>query len=66
MKNGKRGAAFWMLQGPGWLLLVYIVVAQGTQINRLGRIYISRDPDDPQRVLIGGETHILIEGSVYL
>lgn len=24
-----RGAAFWGLQGPGWLLFAYLVVAQG-------------------------------------
>ena len=56
--------AFWMASEGR--LEDNTLVAQGTQINRLGRIYISRDPDDPQSVLIGGETHILIEGSVYL
>ena len=25
----KRGLAFWALQGPGWLLLIYLVLAQG-------------------------------------
>ena len=25
----KRGPAFWVLQVPGWLLLLYLVVAQG-------------------------------------
>lgn len=25
----KRGLAFWALQGPGWLLLIYLVIAQG-------------------------------------
>jgi hypothetical protein len=24
-----RGVGFWLLQGPGWLLLVYLVYAQG-------------------------------------
>ena len=25
----QRGIGFWMLQGPGWLLLIYLVYAQG-------------------------------------
>lgn len=25
----RKGIAFWMLQGPGWLLLLYLVYAQG-------------------------------------
>jgi len=25
----KRGPAFWALQGPGWLLLIYLIYAQG-------------------------------------
>lgn len=25
----KRGVAFWALQGPGWLLLIYLIYAQG-------------------------------------
>ncbi len=24
-----RGSVFWALQGPGWLLLVYLIIAQG-------------------------------------
>ena len=43
-----------------------LVVAQGTTIGREGRVYISRDESDPDRVLIGGETQILIEGDVFL
>lgn len=43
-----------------------LVVAQGTTIGREGRVYVSRDVDDPDRVLIGGETQILIEGHVSL
>lgn len=42
------------------------VVAQGTCINRLGRVYVKPDPQTPGLVYIGGETHILIEGSVSL
>jgi hypothetical protein len=26
---GKRGPAFWVVQAPGWMLLLYLVVAQG-------------------------------------
>lgn len=43
-----------------------IVVAQGTRINRNGRVYISRDTKDPKRVLVGGLTHILVKGTVQL
>jgi hypothetical protein len=25
----KRGFGFWLLQGPGWLLLIYLIYAQG-------------------------------------
>ena len=28
-KTRKRGFAFWALQGPGWLLLIYLIYAQG-------------------------------------
>jgi len=27
--TGKKGLTFWMLQGPGWLLLIYLIYAQG-------------------------------------
>lgn len=43
-----------------------IVVAQGTRINRNGRVYILRDTEDPMRVLVGGHTHILVKGTVQL
>jgi PhzF family phenazine biosynthesis protein len=43
-----------------------LVIAQGTSINRLGRVYIQPVKDKPGRVAIGGQTHILIEGSVIL
>ena len=41
-----------------------ITVAQGTRINRHGRVVIT--PVDPGTVRIGGQTHILIEGTVRL
>ena len=39
-----------------------LVIAQGTRINRHGRVYISSDVNDATRVLIGGQTQIMIEG----
>jgi hypothetical protein len=27
--TSNRGAAFWAVQGPGWVLLVYLVIVQG-------------------------------------
>jgi len=56
--------AHWMaregrLPGP-------VVVAQGTKINRKGRVFITPDPDGGDKVLIGGQTQILIEGTVTL
>ena len=43
-----------------------IIVAQGTKINRTGRVYIKSDPTVPDRILIGGQTHILIDGTVVI
>ena len=54
--------AHW-LQEQG-LLERPITVAQGTRINRHGRVVIT--PVDPDTVRIGGQTHILIEGTVRL
>lgn len=53
--------AFWLrdrrlLSGP-------VTVAQGTVIGRHGRVYIRPDGD---RLLIGGDTHVVIEGTVTL
>jgi PhzF family phenazine biosynthesis protein len=41
-----------------------ITTAQGTTIGRLGRVYITLREDHSVR--IGGQTHVLIEGSVSL
>jgi PhzF family phenazine biosynthesis protein len=46
-------------------LLEPVVVAQGTQIKRHGRVSIRPD-NDGGRILIGGDTHIVIEGTVRL
>ncbi len=43
-----------------------LLVKQGTNINRHGRVYIKLDKNTSDRVLIGGETQILIEGAVSL
>jgi predicted PhzF superfamily epimerase YddE/YHI9 len=40
------------------------MVAQGTSIKRHGRVSIR--PLDSTNVMIGGQTHILIEGSLRL
>jgi len=56
--------AHWMLglgELPG-----EIIVAQGTRIQRHGRVTIRPDAAQPGRVLIGGETHVLVEGSLRL
>lgn len=43
-----------------------LLVRQGTMINRKGRIYITRDEQHPERIKIGGHTHVLVEGHVRL
>ena len=40
-----------------------LVISQGAAVGRHGRVYI-RPADD--HILIGGDTHILIEGTVTL
>lgn len=56
--------AHWMYDGGR--LREDLVIAQGTNINRHGRIFIHADPDEKGRILIGGQTHILIEGILTL
>ncbi len=41
-----------------------LIVAQGTVINRLGRVHIQPDSAIPGKVRIGGNTSILIEGTL--
>ena len=43
-----------------------IIVAQGTKLGRTGRVYIRSDKTDPTRILVGGVTTIVIEGTVTL
>jgi PhzF family phenazine biosynthesis protein len=54
--------AHW-LQAEGRLTQA-VTVAQGTRINRHGRV--SMRPVGSDKVMIGGQTHILIEGSLRL
>ncbi|MCG6888568.1 MAG: PhzF family phenazine biosynthesis protein [Gammaproteobacteria bacterium] len=54
--------AHW-LQAEGRLQRA-VTVAQGTKINRHGRV--SMRPVGATNVMIGGQTHILIEGSLWL
>jgi len=56
--------AHWMLSRGCYSTPV--TIAQGTRINRLGRVYVSPDRAVPNRVLIGGQTHILVDGTVNL
>ena len=41
-----------------------MLVPQGQTIDRDGKVHISRAADDPDKVMIGGNTMILIEGTV--
>lgn len=43
-----------------------LIIAQGTVIGRSGRVHIRRGSTDPDRILIGGETQILIQGHLEL
>ena len=43
-----------------------LLIAQGTSIDRHGRVYIKPDTDQPDVVRIGGHTHLLIEGTISL
>jgi len=51
--------AHWMLAEER--LTQSIVVAQGTKINRYGRVSIRPDKDE-NKIFIGGDTHVIIDG----
>jgi PhzF family phenazine biosynthesis protein len=53
--------AFWLREAG--LLAEPLTISQGTAIGRHGRVYIRPTGDS---ILIGGDTHILIEGDVTL
>jgi PhzF family phenazine biosynthesis protein len=55
--------AHWMLASGR--LSEELVIAQGTCIHRLGRVYIRPEPASG-RVFVGGESHVLIDGTVML
>ena len=55
--------AFWLREQG--LLASSVIVSQGTVIGRSGRVHIRPDSSGEQ-ILIGGDTHILIEGTVTL
>jgi PhzF family phenazine biosynthesis protein len=41
-----------------------LVIGQGTCIGRKGRVFVRRDASDVDRVLIGGHSIIVIDGTV--
>ena len=45
-------------------LTAQIVVAQGTSINRHGRVYITPSGPNGEKILIGGEVQMMIEGTL--
>lgn len=56
--------AHWMHEGGKYQQNT--LVAQGTRLNRQGRVHIIPSSNEPGRMLIGGETQVLIEGTVKL
>ncbi len=43
-----------------------VTVAQGTQLGRIGRAHLLPDPNRSDRILIGGETRFISDGTVEL
>ena len=43
-----------------------LLIAQGTKINRHGRVFIKPDKSSADIVRIGGHTHLLVEGTISL
>ena len=41
-----------------------LIIAQGTNIGRKGRVFVRRD--EAERVLIGGQSHAFIDGELML
>ncbi len=56
--------AHWMLSRA--TLQRSLVIAQGSCIGRCGRVFVTPDSAIEGRVLIGGQSHILIEGTLTL
>ena len=42
-----------------------LVIAQGTRIDRLGRVFVRVSETDPDQVLIGGHSQIVIDGTLH-
>ncbi len=65
--TGSLNAAIarWM-QAEGRLDPGGFVVGQGTRLGREGRVFIRPASDGSDRVLIGGHSNIVIEGTVLL
>lgn len=64
--TGSMNAALAMWLHRQGRLTRNLTVAQGTRLNREGRVFIRSDAEDPDRILIGGATQIVIEGTVTL
>ncbi|NKB62361.1 MAG: PhzF family phenazine biosynthesis isomerase [Gammaproteobacteria bacterium] len=60
-----NSAIFHWLQAEG-KLHSDTLVAQGTMINRTGRVFIRPHRKRLGEILVGGHTHIIVEGHVYL
>ena len=60
--TGSLNAAIACWMADGGRLQQDLVIAQGTKIDRHGRIYVKPDPNVRGRILIGGQTQILIKG----
>lgn len=43
-----------------------LVVAQGTKLGRAGRVYVGAPSLGSDRVTVGGHTHVVIDGQVFL
>jgi PhzF family phenazine biosynthesis protein len=41
-----------------------LVIGQGTCLGRKGRVFVRRDPTDTSRVLVGGHSMVVIDGTV--
>jgi hypothetical protein len=46
----RRGLSFWMLQGPGWLLVIYLIIAQGITAFSYD-LGVSMGTQDPAEVI---------------
>ena len=54
------------LPTPPIVQAVAAEVAQGSKVGRRGRIHLFPDAGGPGRILVAGQTHILVEGKLRL